>query len=91
MSIFTFILEYSGGTYIKQLEADGVKRARDLWAERIDLNQVHGLTQKSASDFRELFTSNDVVLLDGLRNVWCQSRVIRNKLALLNIVKTDLS
>jgi hypothetical protein len=91
MSLFTCILDYGGGTYIEQVAARDVEQALNSWLEKVDLDQVHGLTEKSRPQLRARFNSQKFAVIEDVRNVWCISVGIRGKLALLNIVKTDTS
>jgi hypothetical protein len=93
MAFFTVILEYDGGTYIRQLESANVEEAILAWAENLDLKPIQGLGPSSkafllrdlALDFKD---GCGPVALDGVVNVWCDSHRLRNKLALITLGQT---
>jgi hypothetical protein len=91
MLLFTCILDYGGGTYVEQVTARDVEQALNSWLEKVELDHVHGLTEKSRPQLRARFTSQNLATIEDVLNVWCISVNIRGKLALLNIVKTDPS
>jgi hypothetical protein len=78
MAKFTLILEFCGGTYIRQIKAPSPKTAlRKLAA--------------GADDKKDLFLAlvdEGPVAIQGISKCWCSSATYRGKLALVNIVKT---
>ena len=40
MPLYTFILDYRGGTYISQVRAPNYKMAPRVWAEKLDLTAI---------------------------------------------------
>ncbi len=78
MAKFTIILEFAGGTYIRQVKAATAKGAlKKVAAER------HG----KAALFRAL-AEDKPVAIEGIDNCWCFSTEYRSKLALVNIIET---
>lgn len=86
MGLFTFILDYKGGTYLSQVEADDVARARARWLEALDLDAVAGLTRRSRDHVRARFMEETMVPVSGLVGVWCTDAMVRGKLAIVHIV-----
>jgi hypothetical protein len=43
MPLYTFVMEYLGGTYIEQVRARSVRQACVKWAEKLDAKSVKGL------------------------------------------------
>ncbi len=84
-NLYTFVLDYKGGTYISQaidnLPGDAVKK----WIKKLNLEQI-GIktTSKVISNPDE-----NISPLDTLKNVWCMTFMINGELALVNIVKTS--
>ncbi len=78
MAKFTLILEFGGGTYIRQVRAAAPQNA---------LSKLAAGTDAKAKLFRAL-ANDDVVSIDGVANCWCSSTSHRGKFALINIVKT---
>ena len=91
MALFTVVMEYNEGTYISQIKNASPENALRLWGTSLDLNTIPNFGSKSKKILlNELLDCNHkLVLLDKMVNAWCTSLVIRNKLILLNIIKTD--
>ncbi|MDC7685223.1 hypothetical protein PQU92_18220 [Asticcacaulis sp. BYS171W] len=90
-ALFTFVVEYDGGTYISQLQAEDVGAALLLWCDKFaDSEDIPKKTRKLSKTVREdiIEHEGEAVLLNGLQNAWCISALRKNKLALINIVKT---
>lgn len=87
MALFTFILEFDGGTYISQVHAASVRGAVTQHASHVVSNKAVA----AASVRRRIadgLSAQKPVALDGMRNVWCCSTSVGKKFALLNIVAT---
>jgi hypothetical protein len=88
MSLYTFIMDYKGGTYISQIEEVSLKTACNKWAKQLNTNEIYGLGEKSKALLKMLSLEEEIVAINGLNNVWCFTAFIRNSLVLVNIVKT---
>ena len=77
MARFTLILEFRGGTYIRQERAASPQAA---------LKKLVRPTDTKTKLFRAL-AEQRVVAIDGIENCWCSSALDRGKLALVNIIK----
>jgi hypothetical protein len=75
---FTVILEFAGGTYIRQVKATSPLSA----LKKIAVGN-HGKSRL----FRSL-SQDRPVAIEGIDNCWCCAAEYRDKLALVNIVKT---
>jgi hypothetical protein len=84
-SLFTFLVEYKGGTYVKQLSAPSVSSALNVWRTK-GLEEVAELSDTSLAHFAGL--RSDFVQLDGSINVWCLTASIDDAFFLMNIVAT---
>jgi hypothetical protein len=84
-SLFTFLVEYKRGTYIKQVSASNVNSALNVWRAKA-LEEIAKLSQTPLSNFVDL--NLDLVRVDGCVNVWCLTSSVGNKLFLMNIVAT---
>lgn len=70
--LFTIICEFKGGTYTKQLNAEGPLQAFEQWAERFateDFLSPLELTDFAAEVLNSL-AENNIVAMQGLQNVW---------------------
>lgn len=88
MSMFTFVLDYRGGTYISQVEALNVTEALGRWVDVVDLKHIYGLTNRSKAVFREGFLETRIVRVRGVVGVWSVSALVRGKLAGVHVVET---
>ena len=84
-AIFTFLLEYKGGTYVRQIAAATVSSALNDWRTNV-LGEVAELSQTPRSEFEDI--DWDLVKLDGCKNVWCVTASVESSLFLMNIVAT---
>jgi hypothetical protein len=91
MPLYTFIMEYAGGTYISQVKASSPKSACLKWAQKLGDSEVQGLGLKGKESLIEQMKEETPVALDGVSNVWCNSALVRGKLALINLVRTGQS
>jgi hypothetical protein len=75
---FTIILEFGGGTYIRQVKAASPHGA---------LKKIAAGKHGKAALFRAL-SEDKPVAIESIDNCWCCTAAFRDKLALVNIVKT---
>jgi len=87
MPLFTFVLEFTGGTYISQLRARSTRQAVSLYTSELVRNKElsTGSVRKRLAD---ALVAEKPVAIDGVRNVWCCSASVGRSFALLNIVAT---
>lgn len=92
--LYTVVMDYRGGTYISQVEADDVATALRRWAAALDVWEGERLgPQRKAKLIRkldeDLACDMGPVLLDGLINAWCTTvRLSRGSSLLIHIVAT---
>jgi hypothetical protein len=87
--LYTFILEYAGGTYISQERAQSVESATAAWARGVSFESIGAhLSQRIA--FLQNITDETYVPVpvSGNPGVWCTCIGIGENMALVNIVKT---
>ena len=87
MPLFTFLLEFDGGTYISQVRSASVKRAIPKYAGLLVNNVAVPLSvrRRLASGLAE----DEPIAIEGIRNVWCCFATVGKKSALLNIISTE--
>jgi hypothetical protein len=85
--LFTFILEFGGGTYITQAEADDVSSASVKWLAALTSAELKewGLSREALQESLD----EGLVALDGVRYVWCGGGLAGKKSILLNVVATE--
>ena len=88
MALYTFIMDFDGGTYISQVSGSGIAEAKKKWGGR-RFTEIPRLTPTARDEIRSGMSNGSAVALEGLKNAWCTSFTLRNKLALVNIVKTS--
>lgn len=90
MPLYTFILDYDGGTYIAQVKSRSLKNAPFLWATSLVETEVFGHKRgaKCKSELIEKMKTDKPVALEGLSNVWGLTALLQSKLALINCVLT---
>jgi len=87
MPLFTFGLEFDGGTHISQFRATSLFRAvEEYGAQLLRDKAVAKLAVRRR--LSEALSAENPVAIKGVRNVWCCSVSIGKKLALLNVVAT---
>lgn len=93
MRLFTFIMEFRGGTYINQVEADSLEDAILLWPASLTIQEIKHFGEKSREALKLKLADADEtpILLDGLTNCWCHAFSLPTGFALVNIVQTDPS
>ena len=84
---YTFIFEYKGGTYIKQVVATSLNEAIDAWAELVG-PEIPKFGKKRKKRLFEQMKHDRPIPLDGLENIWCMSFLMGKASGLLNIVAT---
>jgi len=90
LSTFTFIANYKGGIYVRQVAAKDLMAACHNWAEQLvskqDIPKLNGAAFLQA--FRDDMEILPPVSLQNTSNVWAFSVANRRAFMLVNIVKT---
>jgi hypothetical protein len=81
--LFTIILDYRGGTYIRQARAGSPKKALLQSIQDFDVISSTTKTQIASETANE-----NIVEVAATRGVWCTSVTLRGKLGLFHIVAT---
>lgn len=92
MPLYTFFLEYGGGTYVSQVEASDEMEAPQKWASNFDLHITPDYEKLFERDFRkkliESLDLNLVAELQDLINTWAWSAYRLEKPATIHFTKT---
>ncbi|MEA9412263.1 hypothetical protein [Flavobacterium sp. PL02] len=89
--LYSFIMEYDGGTYITQVYATNEHEAMRVWLNTLDVKPIDSFTEKDKKRLiMEDFVDENPILISGCKNIWnIGLRIRKNKmLAMINIVKT---
>jgi hypothetical protein len=89
MSLYTFILEYKGGTYLSQVSSGSPVTAFGKGAKGLQAVEVTGLGNKGKASLIEQMKTNEITPITGLINVWCKTAVISGRLAIVNVIQTE--
>ena len=83
MPLFTIILEYGGGAYIRHVRSGSAKKAVINGLSQFEV--LHSRIRKQlASDVAR----EELVEVEGTKGVWCCSAVAERSLILLHIIAT---
>ena len=88
-NLFTFVLDFDGGTYISQFRGHDRSEACEKWVEGMDISAIRSVAKITRSELRREVDIREAVGIEGMTNVWCLSFVVKKKLGLLNVVQTD--
>ncbi len=88
---YTFILEFRGGTYIKQLSGRNLNIAIRSWAKELIHDNIKYLGPQGLMSILKRIKTIEPLALDEMVNVWFIYFPIKNGNAFLNIIKTDIT
>lgn len=88
MKLFTFFLDYLGGTYVSQVESRSYEGAPEIWLNQIDVSAISGAPADFVMKISESFDLPPI-LLEGIRNTWCLSGTVDDNLALIHFTQTE--
>lgn len=91
MPLFTFIVDFEGGSYVSQVRGETLYDASSQWARGqggSGIQDVQALGKAAEPDLIEAI-EQEPSLLNGLRNVWCYSGLFGDRLFLIHCVQTE--
>nr|WP_299417086.1 hypothetical protein [uncultured Emticicia sp.] len=91
MNIYTFIMEFRGGTYINQVSANNIEESINVWSNQLDISQIAHFGQKAKENLIKSISNEMVTELNSVKNVWFFCITINVGFLMVNIVKTDVS
>jgi hypothetical protein len=87
--LFTFVLDYKGGTYISQVVAPAVREAIATWPSVVNWDVIGiQLSSRFERQLRLEISGDDPVALSGMTNVWCISPRLGKSVGTLHIIAT---
>jgi hypothetical protein len=89
--MFTFILDFEGGTYISQHESRSKTAALQAWVKSLTVEEIQGMSPEIYSALQaQVFshTEGDFTPITGTFNVWCTDFDPLGRFMILNIVRT---
>jgi hypothetical protein len=88
MPLYTFFLDYKGGTYISQIRAASPSKATEAWARKLKRMTIQGMGDKSKERLAQELSDEVPIPIDGLERTWCSTALIQGQLVLINLVET---
>ena len=88
MPLYTFILDYRGGTYISQVRAPNYKMAPRVWAEKLDITAIAKLEKGFGDKLAASISEEKPTPLDGMAKTWCLSLIHVKERALVHFIQT---
>jgi hypothetical protein len=84
-------MDYLGGIYVSQVEANNKEDAVKNWIINLDVSQIDNLTEADKKkQINEGFIGDyKPVLLKGLINVWCIDMKTQKGFAIITFSKTE--
>lgn len=90
MSLFTLVLDYHGGTYLSQFDADTPVDAVGAWCRELRDNQLLGEPSSVVAEgIMADAVENNLVGVEGMCGAWCAATTAAGGLALLNVIQTE--
>ena len=90
MPLYTFIMEYAGGSYVSQVKASSPKSACVKWARELNGSAVEGLDQRSKSALVKEMNEGKPTPIKTTLSVWCTTALIRGKVAIITLIQTEV-
>ncbi len=89
MELYTFIMEYLGGTYISQVKAQDEYNAMRQWISNLNVHEIKGLTIRDKQKIiKNDFEDEEAVLIKGIKNTWHFSIRTKKGIGFVNFVMT---
>ncbi|MCA9524480.1 MAG: hypothetical protein KC609_26115 [Myxococcales bacterium] len=88
MSLYTILLDFRGGTYLHQLEAESVEEAVADWARELDIAAISGFDPAERDELIRAVDDDPPIAINGMRGVWCVSAGLEAGLALAHVICT---
>ena len=88
---YTFILEFRGGTYIKQVSKKSIKKAFNKWISILTSESYKKyFSTKEQKFFKEnSINLEQIVPLEGIENVWYNGFLYKNEYYHFHIILTN--
>jgi hypothetical protein len=86
MPLFTILLEYLGGSYVGQ--ARGTDAQSGVASCARSFSRTRAVPGVGEAELRDALEAAEPIEVNSVHNVWCCTALIRDELALVNIVLT---
>ena len=93
MELYTYIMDFRGGTYITQINAESIEKSIFSWIEQIELelSEIKFIGHGTINELKLMFSSGLIEQpskLNNLLNVWYLVIYCKVGALYINIVKT---
>lgn len=88
LSLYTFVFDFRGGTYLSQFQAADPVDAKRRWAIQLQTSGIDGLEKFAAQKLVEEI-EHDMVPVTGLTDVWCFTVLFDDHLGVIHVVSTS--
>lgn len=94
-NLFTFVMDFRGGTYVSQVSAKSLEHSLTEWTKNLQtqLHEIQFLGTKSLAEFENQLTTETLLVkpsvLNGLKNTWFIHLTSKMGSANVNIIKTE--
>ncbi len=88
MPLYTFFLDYRGGTYLSQIRASSPSKAIKVWMKRLDPASIQGMGDKSKERLIQELHNEVPTAIDDLERTWCCTALVQGHLILIHFVET---
>lgn len=87
MNFYTVVLDFRGGIYVAQVDAETEAEAVVVWVLKLRRETfVPDHSGRLADEIIASLSDSPPIKLTGLSGAWCKSTVLDDHLAMLNIV-----
>lgn len=91
MGLYTFIMDYLGGTYISQVKAKNTTIAMHEWIANLSVKEIKGFTEKDKKIIIETDLEDEKpILIDGIKNTWHFLVTTKKGIGYINFIKTKV-
>lgn len=88
MALYTFIMDFAGGTYVSQVVAENPKAACLVWAQSLAVEQIANFGSKSKNLLVEKMRTEEPTALQDAMNTWFALALLPKGAAHINFVRT---
>ncbi|KPM77842.1 MULTISPECIES: hypothetical protein [unclassified Pseudoalteromonas] len=86
--LYTFLMDWNGGTFISQSRGDNIQEATKGWLNQLSIEEIK-TSERSLSLFKSSLQDDlQPIAIEGNTSVWCLSEFISGELAIINIIAT---
>jgi hypothetical protein len=86
--MYTFLVEYRGGTYISQLPCDTLDKSISEWSKTLVAENIKYLGPLMKKEIAILLKDEEPVKIKGVNNVWLLMLCLKTGTMLIHIIKT---